>query len=191
MRALLLCLAVVALVGCPGPKTSVDAGAEDAGPPAYDGTTSGGAIPELPEGAQSQSPLIDAGLIVVDAGCCPTQFQIDDQEPADATGRLVGALEVFHGGTALTRGGGLWTASLCFPVETSGTYRYEFTWDGGVEDGGTVDLDDGGVETILIPVVGFSARASATEPGFVDATGDRWNLFGAVSSCDGLDGSVP
>ncbi len=190
MRTFLL-LAALALAACPGPKPAPPEDAGEALPPAYDGETRGGSIPDVPAGLNTPEPLIDAGPIVVDPTCCQTQFRIDDREPAGATGALVGSLAVFAGGVPLVRAGGEWTAPLCFPINTGGAYRYEFRWDAGVEDGGTIDLDDGGVQVTLIPLVGFSARASGFEPGFDDANGERWNLYRAVTSCDGLDGSVP
>lgn len=187
MKKLLLMALAAVLAACSAPMTTPEDAGEELPPPAYDGDTVGGTIPELP---MNPEPLIDAGPIVTDGTCCDTHFHISDEEPADATGRLVSGLAALAE-LPLERDGGEWTVTACFPVNQSATYRYEFSWDAGIEDGGSAELEDGGVEWFEIHLVGASARASDAEPGFVDSNGDRWNFYRAVSSCDGLDGSVP
>jgi hypothetical protein len=185
----LVCLALFA--ACPPPMPMPEDAGEELPPPAYDGETAGGSIPEIPENQMNPEPFVDAGPIEVDAGCCDTRFHIaEGSEPAHATGRIASGL-VPLSNLALTRGGGEWSATACFPLNASVAYRYEFTWDGGVEDGGSVDLEDGGIEWEELRLIGFSARASALEPTFVDVNGEQWNFYRAVESCDGLDGSVP
>jgi hypothetical protein len=187
----LLFACLLALAGCPQPMPMPEDAGEPPPRPAYDGDTAGGSIPELPEGVMNPEPLIDAGPIVVDAGCCETRFRVaESAEPADATGRVVSGLAVLSG-LELTRLGGEWSTQACFPLNASVAYRYEFTWDAGVLDGGSLDLEDGGTEWLELPLIGHSLRASDAEPGFVDVNGERWNFYRAVESCDGLDGSVP
>jgi hypothetical protein len=190
MKKLFLCAGLALFAGCPQPAPIEDAG-EELPPPAYDGETAGGSIPEIPDELMNPEPLIDAGPIVVDAGCCDTRFRIaEDAEPSDATGRIVSGLSVLSD-LALTRANGEWSALACFPLNASVAYRYEFTWDAGVMDGGSIDLEDGGVEYYEIPLIGIATRASDAEPGFLDIDGNRWNYYRPVESCDGLDGSVP
>lgn len=191
MRKLYLLACLALLAACPQPMPPPEDAGEELPPPAYDGETAGGSIPEIPEGVMNPEPLIDAGPIVVDAGCCDTRFRIaEDAEPADATGRISSGLGVLAS-LPLTRAGGEWSAMACFPLNASVAYRYEFTWDAGVLDGGSLDLEDGGVEWYEIPLIGSATRASDSEPGFVDVDGQRWNYHRPVVSCDGLDGSVP
>lgn len=191
MRSLGLCALVALFAGCPQPPPPPADAGEEGPPPAYDGEVSGGSIPEIPDGLLNPEPLIDAGPIEVDGGCCATRFHIaEGAEPADATGRIVSGLGPLAG-LPLVRAGGEWAANACFPLNASVAYRYEFVWDGGVEDGGSADLEDGGVEWFEIRLVGSSLRASDAEPGFTDVNGERWNFYRAVESCDGLDGSVP
>jgi hypothetical protein len=191
MKTLLPLVCLALLTACPAPMPMPEDAGEEQPPPVYDGETAGGSIPEIPEGQMNPEPLFDAGPIEVDGGCCDTRFHIaEDSEPAHATGRIASGLSTLAG-LSLTRGGGEWSATACFPLNASVAYRYEFTWDGGVADGGSVDLEDGGVEWEQIALIGFSARASESEPGFTDVNGERWNFYRAVESCDGLDGSVP
>lgn len=176
------------LFGCPAPQPPQE---EDAGETIFDGETTGGGIPVFdPDAIDAGDAVVDAGLVTVETRCCSTGFSITDEEPADAVGVLEGESPVFDGGLALTRGDGGWAVTACFPVQSSSFYWYRFTWDGGVRDAGTFDLDDGGMETILINDVVTSLRASDREPVFEGATGRR-NYYREVSSCDGLDGSVP
>ncbi len=191
MRTLVLLCSLALFTACPAPIPTPEDAGEPMTPPPFDGETAGGSIPEIPEGVMNPEPLIDAGPIEVDAGCCATRFRIaEGTEPADATGRIVSGLSTLSN-LALVRGGGDWSATACFPLNASVAYRYEFKWDGGVLDGGATDLEDGGVEYAEIQVTGIASRASDAEPGFTDVNGERWNFYRAVESCDGLDGSVP
>lgn len=188
-------LPLLALSACPPPPVVTpdeDAGAEAR--PVFDGPTQNSGIPDLPEDFvfDASIPAIDSGTIVVDTRCCTTNFSIADQEAAGGVvGELRLALPTFPSGLALTRGGGRWRATACFPVNQSATYRYEFTWDAGLIDGGQVEDDDGGIIGLELLDVRHFARASDEEPGFTLDDGSRTNFFRSVSSCDGLDGSVP
>ncbi|MDP2274749.1 MAG: hypothetical protein Q8K32_28665 [Archangium sp.] len=187
-RAWWLALALV-LAGCPEP---VPVEEEDAGVEPYDGPTQSSVIPTFdPDAIDAGDPIIDAGMVTIDTRCCDTQFAITDEEPADAVGLLEGQHTLFGAGLPLTRSDAGWSVAACFPLNASAFYWYRFTWDGGVFDAGTTDLEDGGQETLLVPVTGESLRASASEPGFTDADGVRRNYYRAVESCDGLDGAVP
>lgn len=186
-------LAVLVFSACPPPVVVTPE--EDAGelPAVFDGPTERLGIPDLPSDyAFDASVEIDAGPLNVDTRCCQTNFRISDEEPAGGvTGTLRIALGAFANGVPLTRGGGAWTASVCFPLERSASYQYEFLFDGGLIDGGQNELPDGGVEWVEVTDVRQTVRASAGEPGFELADGTRTNFYRAVSSCDGLDGSVP
>lgn len=169
-----------------------DAGA--AAIPVYDGPTQGSGIPELPEDFEFDAsiPLIDAGVIPVDTTCCETRFGIADEEPS---GGVEGVLRIelprFAAGVPLVRGGGRWTATACFPINYEAPYFYEFTFDAGLADGGQFGLEDGGVIGFEFMDVQVSRRASADEPSYARADGAPSNHFRGVSSCAGLDGSVP
>ncbi|MCA2981898.1 MAG: hypothetical protein INH41_02240 [Myxococcaceae bacterium] len=178
------------LAGCPGPKPTPPVEEEAEEP--FDGETMSSVIPRV----DPDSPF-DAGVFVIDAGrvevetrCCATTFSISDQEPADATGVLVGESSALRPGLPLRRTDAGWTASACVTLNTSSFYRYRFEWDGGTRDAGEVDLPDGGVEISIVPVTIVSERASDREPSVSDATGQQ-NYYRAVSACDGLDGGVP
>jgi len=134
--------------------------------------------------------IIDAGRVDVETRCCATTFSISAQEPADATGVLLGETAALRAGLALTRTDAGWTANACVTLNTSSFYWYRFTWDGGLRDAGEVDLPDGGVQVVLEPVTVTTDRASEREPGVASATGQQ-NFYRAVQSCDGLDGGVP
>lgn len=183
------------LLGCPPPVPMPME--EDAGEPVvpvYDGPTQGSGIPDRPPGfgIDASIPLIDAGVIPVDMTCCQTQFGISDEEPA---GGVDGVLRIelprFAGGVPLVRSGGRWTASACFPINYEAPYFYEFTYDAGLADGGLFGLDDGGVIGLEFVDIRVTRRASADEPAFLSIDGAPSNRFRAVSSCAGLDGSVP
>jgi hypothetical protein len=190
MRKLLSIPFLAVLCACPAPKPMPEDAGEDV-PVEFSGDTAGGSIPEIPDGLMNTEPRIDAGPIVIDGGCCETRFRVAaGGEPAGATVRIVAGLAVIAD-LPLTLANGEWSALACFPLEASVAYRYEFTWDGGIEDGGSIDLEDGGTEWFEIRIVNNSARASASEPTFTDVNGAEWNFYRAVSSCDGLDGSVP
>lgn len=181
----------LALAGCPATPPPEEE-EEDAGVEPYDGETVGGVIPVFdPDAIDAGDPVIDAGEVVVDTRCCDTRFSITDEEPADAVGVLEGQNVVFGDGLPLTRGDGGWSVSACFPLNASAFYWYRFSWDGGVLDAGTTLLEDGGEETLLIPLMAGALRASDTEPSFTDSDGVRRNYYRAVESCDGLDGGVP
>ena len=108
----------------------------DAGPePEYMGDVKGSStIPEYPPGFGAPA-LIDAGPISL-GPCCEVHFRIRDEEPAGAEGEVFGGLFAPAGHAALVRDGGLWTASVCVPLNTSGRFRYTFRWDAGVDDAG-------------------------------------------------------
>jgi len=195
MRAGALFVAALALAACRQPMPDpepFDAGPEEA--VVFDGPTSNTGIPQLPEDFtfDASIPLIDSGVITVDGTCCVTEFSISDREPAEG---VVGALHVnlstFDGGVPLTRGAGRWTATACFPVNQSASYQYEFNYDGGVVDGGIAELEDGGLVYRERLDLQTWRRGSDEEPGFELADGSRANFFRSVSSCEGLDGSVP
>lgn len=178
------------LLGCPAPTPPTE---EDAGEEVFDGETqgSGGGIPVFdPDAIDAGDPVIDAGEVTVETRCCPTSFSISDQEPAGAVGVLEGESPAFDGGLPLSRSDAGWTATACFPIQSSSFYWYRFSWDGGVRDAGTFEQDDGGTETILVQDVVTQVRASDTEPVSEAAAGRR-NYYREVSSCDGLDGAVP
>lgn len=185
--------AVVALISCveePKPGTVE----EETAPLPYDGETSGsgGGIPVFEPGVMDAgSEIIDAGNVTVDTRCCQTAFSISDGEPADAVGKLQGEHGKLAGGISLSRTDAGWSASTCFPVNSSSRYWYAFSWDAGFVDGGIDLLPDGGEEAVLIYKEGRSLRASDREPSFVDSEGTRRNYYREVSSCDGLDGGVP
>jgi hypothetical protein len=160
----------------------------------YDGPTRGGGIPDLPEDFvfDASIPTIDSGVIVLDPTCCQTNFGISDQEPALAVTALLRIdLGAFSAGVPLTRAAGRWTASACFPVNQSAPYAYEFTHDAGWVDAGVYVLEDGGQEGRERIEVDVTRRSSDDEPGFDLADGTRTNFFKLVTTCDGLDGSVP
>jgi hypothetical protein len=186
---------VLVLVGCPRPPPDVTE--DDGGAPervVYDGPTSGSGLPDLPDGFSSDAsfPEIDSGVIVVDRPCCATNFSITDEEPSgEVTGTLIIGLQAFAAGVPLTRGGGRWRASACFPVNQSAPYFYQFDLDGGFVDAGAVELDDGGVSWTQVLDLRQTRRASDAEPSFEQIDGTQANVFRAVTSCDGLDGSVP
>jgi hypothetical protein len=194
-----LCSLVSVLVvvsACPRPPPPVTE--EDGGEPEqviFDGPTENSGIPTFPEefALDASIPEIDAGVIVVDTRCCATNFSISDQEPAAGVtlGTLRIELNAFASGVALTRAGGRWRGTACFPVNVAAPYHYEFTHDAGLVDGGEVALDDGGTVISERLELRTSWRASDEEPGFDRADGRRTNFYRAVSSCDGLDGSVP
>jgi hypothetical protein len=190
MRVIASALMAALLLGCPAtpPVTEVDAGEEP-----FDGETegSGGGIPQFdPDAIDAGDPVIDAGMVVVDTRCCDTVFSVSDEEPVDAVGVLEGDSPALAGGLSLTRGDAGWSASACFPLNSSSFYWYRFSWDGGLRDAGTFELEDGGTETLVVMDVVTRVRASDREPSFESADGTR-NYYRAVSSCDGLDGSVP
>lgn len=160
----------------------------------FDGPTQSSSIPQLPENFpfDASFPAIDAGVIVVDTRCCDTNFGIADREPnLEVTGVMRFGSNLFPNGVALTRGSGRWTARACFPVNSASTYWYQFTWDAGVVDAGVGELDDGGLVNLSYVDIKQVVRASDEEPGVEAIDGTRSNTFRAVSSCDGLDGSVP
>ncbi len=187
---------LVVFAACPPPPPVIPE--EDAGEPEqviFDGPTQNSGIPELSEefAVDASIPVIDSGVIVVDTRCCATNFSISDQEPV--AGVTVGTLRIelsaFSSGVALTRAGGRWRGSACFPVNVAAPYHYEFTHDAGLVDAGEVALEDGGIVISERLELQTTLRASDEEPGFDLADGRRTNFFRAVSSCDGLDGSVP
>lgn len=194
MNRFVVSVAVLGLIagGCPAPQqmsSDDDVLPEDV----YDGPTSSGVIPVYePETFDGGDPLIDAGEVVVDTTCCTTQFSISDQEPADAVGLLQGESSVFGDGLALDRTDAGWSATACFPINASAFYWYAFSWDGGFVDGGVLieDRDGGAGEIVAVQLIETSTRASDREPSIDTATGLR-NFYREVSSCDGLDGSVP
>ncbi|MBM4782616.1 MAG: hypothetical protein GQE15_33490 [Archangiaceae bacterium] len=187
---------LVLFAACPRPPPIVTE--DDAGEPeqvVFDGPTANAGIPALSEefALDASIPAIDSGVIVVDTRCCATNFSISDQEPA--AGVTVGTLRIelnaFSSGVALTRAGGRWRGSACFPLNVAAPYHYEFAHDAGLVDAGEVALEDGGVVIAERLELRTTWRASDEEPGFDLADGQRTNFFRAVSSCDGLDGSVP
>jgi len=165
---------------------------EPEGDESYDGPSSSGVIPTYePENLDAGDLLIDAGFVEVDTRCCTTHFRIIDQEPVETTGTLNGDSRAFGDGLPLVRNDAGWEATACFPLESSATYWYTFTTDAGFVDGGVeIDREDGGENTVLVHLTETVIRASGSEPGFDTAVGRR-NFYRAVSSCDGLDGSVP
>jgi hypothetical protein len=183
------------LVGCPRPPPDITE--DDAGAPedvVYDGPTRGIGVPDLPDDFALDAALseIDSGVIVVDRPCCTTSFSIRDEEPSGGvTGTLIIGLQAFAAGVPLTRGGGRWRASACFPVNQSAPYFYQFDIDAGFVDAGAVELDDGGVIWTQVLDLRQMRRASDDEPSFEEIDGTQANVFRAVSTCDGLDGSVP
>ncbi|MCA3012371.1 MAG: hypothetical protein INH41_08220 [Myxococcaceae bacterium] len=189
-RAVGLVAAVVLVLGCPQPQPPPPE--DDAGVPAVvvnGGPARGRGVPDLPADFvfDASIPLIDSGVIIVDRLCCMTNFSIQDREPpGDVRGTLVIALQAFAAGAPLARGGGRWTARACFPVNQSATCFYQFDLDGGLIDGGTVELDDGGVEGVLRLDLRRTRRASDEEPSVEQLDGTMANVFRAVSSCDGL-----
>lgn len=159
----------------------------------YEGEASTGIIPnfEADETDAGGAMLVDAGQITIDTRCCTTHFSIADQEPADAVGYLEGEHAAFGTGLPLTRSGGSWTATACFPVKSSAHYWYRFDLDGGFEDAGVViDREDGGESIVIVHKVETQLRASDREPQEETAVGAR-NFYKEVPSCEGLDGSVP
>lgn len=191
-RSRLIALLLVC-AGCPRPPIMIDEDAGEPIEPVYDGPTQNAGIPDLPEGFRLDAsiPLIDSGVIMVDTRCCSTNFSIADQEPASATGVLRIELGAFSSGVALARSAGRWSANACFPVNQSAPYQYEFTWDAGIVDAGLVGLDDGGIVGLEFTDIRVIRRASEDEPSYALVDGTRANFFRSVSSCDGLDGSVP
>lgn len=168
---------------------------EDAGeelPVPYDGPAVPSGVPDFLPPFDAGDGLIDSGVIMVDPTCCETRFSISDVEPTQVSSALLRIpLAKFGAGVTLSRDGGRWHGSGCFPVNTSAAYFYEFTFDGGLVDGGSRALDDGGYEFFEVSSEVVSQRASDEEPSFIDADGLPFNFYRAVSTCDGLDGSVP
>jgi hypothetical protein len=186
---------LAALVLCACPPTEPMPDPEDAGDapaPVFDGRTTPAGVPDFFPPYDAGDDRIDSGVIVLDTTCCDTRFSIADLEPEEVlTAKLRIKLGTFSEGVALRRDGGRWGAVACFPVNTSATFFYEFTWDGGLVDAGNRELDDGGFEPVLIGSTTVSQRASDEEPSFIDSDGQHFNLYPAVESCAGLDGSVP
>lgn len=159
----------------------------------YDGETVNSTIPGRdPDDldADAGDVVVDAGEVVVDMTCCETHFAISDEEPADATGVLVGELPVFTPGVPLTRTDAGWTATVCVPVNAGARYRYQFTWDAGLVDAGFQEFDDGGIEWREEVLILSSERASDAEPQVSDAVSTS-NYYSAVASCAAHDGGVP
>jgi len=190
-RRLVASLALFGFLGCPAPDP-LPTPEEEPSPP-YGGPSQSGTIPVIDPSnldLDAGQTLVDAGRVTVETRCCDTNFRIADREPADAVGVIEGDLGVLRAGVSLTRAAGQWTASACVTINSSGSYRYRFTWDGGVVDAGLEVLPDGGQEIVLLPVTESAVRASGLEPTVSSADGLR-NFYSAVSSCDGLDGGVP
>ncbi len=187
-QTLIAALGVALLSACPTKPTPVTSDEEPEVP--YEGNAMSSVIPKLDPDADAGVFIIDAGMVVVETRCCVTNFAISDGEPSDATGVLLGQTSALRAGLPLTRTDAGWAASACMTLNASTLYWYRFTWDGGVFDAGEVDLPDGGLETVLEPITAIADRSSDQEPGVTDADG-RKNYYRAVSSCDGLDGSVP
>ena len=184
-------LTLLGLGACP----PVEPAPEDAGEePAvvFDGPTAPAGVPDFFPPFDAGDGRIDSGVIAVDTTCCDTRFSIADLEPAEVqTATLRIGLGAFSNGVALERDGGRWGAVACFPVNQSAVFFYEFTWDGGLVDAGNRELNDGGSEQVLTGSTIQTQRASDDEPSFTDSEGQRFNLYPAVTSCAGLDGSVP
>lgn len=184
-------LAALVFSACPPtqPAPDLDAGEEPVVP--FDGPTSASGVPDFFPPYDAGDGLVDSGVIVLDLTCCETNFNISDQEPADGVGVLRIGLGKFHDGVPLARDGGRWTATACFPVNQSSAYFYEFTFDGGIVDAGNRELADGGIEAVELGSTVVTQRASEGEPSFTDSAGQMFNIYRAVTSCEGLDGSVP
>jgi hypothetical protein len=153
----------------------------------YDGPTAPSIIPSLdPDDLDRDAGdvVVDAGMVVVNTECCEASFSISDQEPADAVGYLDGELPVFQGGLPLTRTDGGWATSACIPVNAATRYWYRFSFDGGTEDAGEVDLEDGGLGILINPITTTVVRTSDREPTVTNAEGSQ-NYYDAVTSCDG------
>lgn len=186
----LLWLALVAFSTCspmpkPEPEPEPDA--------PYDGPTGNNTIPVRdPDDldADAGDVVVDAGDVVVDMTCCETHFSISDDEPANATGVLVGALPVLTPGVPLTRSDAGWAATVCVPINAAARYGYRFTWDAGTVDAGSFELEDGGMEGSEVVVIESIDRASDREPRVSDSVGTT-NFYSSVASCAEHDGGVP
>ncbi len=185
-----LWLALVALSTCsPMPKPEPEPEPDEP----YDGPTTNNTIPVRdPDDldADAGDVVVDAGEVIVDVTCCETRFSISDEEPADATGELVGALPVLMAGVPLTRSDAGWAAAVCVPINASARYGYRFTWDAGTIDAGSFELEDGGMEGREVSVIGSIERASDREPQVSDSVGTM-NYYRSVASCAEHDGGVP
>lgn len=174
----------LAIASCAPPaqeETSTDEEAEE-----FDGETVGGGF--IPEDVPVDPPYAepDAGDFVVDTRCCEMTFTISDNEPVDATGRVVAPAGPFaDGGLSLVRDGGSWSASACVPLNFSSPYWYEFSWSTppsveGMEDAGTEgdggSMDAGSAYTTTV-------RVSSEEPKDYDGHGNEVNFIHTESSC--------
>ncbi len=150
----------------------------------YKGETSGGAIPQFPAGTIESDDAIDLGTISPDDTCCTLSFSIADEESLDATGLLRGDNSVFGQGVELIRNAGFWSAEVCFPINSSSNYYYEFTWVAGQISGGIVEDDEGNQEEVFYDDFQSSVRADDVNSSFTQADGNTVNYLETLSTCD-------
>ena len=185
-RAFLFALLMTA--ACKPATTDTDAGDDFEDP--YDGPTENATIPVLdPDNLDLDAGdvVVDAGEVIVDTTCCDFTFSISDQEPEDAIGFIDGELPLFGDGLPLSRGDAGWSATACVPLNAAARYSYRFEWDGGIADGGAIDLEDGGQAWTEVAVTTTEVRASDAELQVSDSVGTV-NYYEAVSTCGGTDG---
>lgn len=150
----------------------------------FDGETSGGAIPIFPEGTnEPEEQEIDIGTVTPDDTCCENAYGVDAAVPAEATGLLVGESTTFGEGIALTRSGDSWSVSLCFPVNESSTYFYEFTWVAGVIEEEII-TEEGETETVSYDDVRTETYVDSIAPTITLADGTEVNFQEDVPTCD-------
>lgn len=176
----LISLCAVALAACQSAPKDLSSSEDASVEVEYQGDTTNGAIP-LPEDVPADTPWEeDAGAWTIERRCCEVVFQIDDQEPEFASGKVVASMDGLRDGVALTRSDAGWSAGYCMPLHSVVAYHYAFSWladDGGVsEDGGSLVVE--------------SARASSSELHGSDGQGGEANYYVVDDDCGAADASV-
>lgn len=176
----LLCFGLIA---CAKAQVPNDAGTMVEEMVPYEGEAAGN-LPDFTPGlfdAGDNSP-IDAGPIIVDTRCCKLRLSIASSgEPLHAVGVVKGEANPLASGVALSRDGDAgFSANVCFPVNSSSFYWYEFEWVTGDADAGGVLLEDGGVWMHV-------RRHSETELNYPVGDGTYQNYIPSVDDCALLD----
>lgn len=202
MKRLFLAAALLAIAGACSSKPSsdstppgIDLGDDggsggDAG--AYQGPTTGGAIP--PGSADAEPDPLQDATFSEDTTCCNVVFSIPaDGEPTGTTGVVVGSYApLLPPGIPLTLSGGVWSAPACVPIQVAFSYDYVFTEpvvvDAGADgdaasDAGSNDAASDAGATVVVQ------RYDPSKPNQPDAMGNIVNVYGAVPSCAAIDAS--